>query len=105
MTKEERKAYMNAYNKANLDKMNAWRKAYYAANIEKCKAYSRDYYAAKIKKAKKIMTKDTPVLTGKDAENFHRRMKESEKARISNSERERMLKNYNAISKLKNQNK
>ena len=29
MTKEERKVYMKAYNKANLDKMNAFRKAYY----------------------------------------------------------------------------
>jgi len=54
MTKEERKVYMKAYNKANLDKMNAFRKAYYAANLEKCKAYSRTYYAAYIKKAKKI---------------------------------------------------
>ena len=44
-------------------------------------------------------SKDTPVLTGKDAENFHRRMKESEKSRISNSERERMLKNYNVLAR------
>jgi len=54
MTKEERKVYMKAYNKANLDKMNGWRKAYYAANIEKCRAYSRAYYAANIKKASHI---------------------------------------------------
>ena len=52
MTKEERKVYMKAYNKANLDKMNAWRKAYYAANPEKINAKHKAYYDANPEKIK-----------------------------------------------------
>lgn len=42
--------------------------------------------------------KDTPTLTGKDAQEFQKNLDNAKSEKISSTERERMLKNFKAIA-------
>jgi hypothetical protein len=44
--------------------------------------------------------KETPVLKGKDASNFHREMKMSETKKVSPDVKERMLHNFDIMNSL-----
>ena len=44
--------------------------------------------------------KETPVIKGKDAKDFYSNMKASEKSKISAEVRERMNKNFQALSNI-----
>lgn len=45
------------------------------------------------------LIKETPVLLGKDAERFSKKIKENENKRVSREEYKRVIENYNKIKK------